>query len=633
MIGRTIGKYRFVEELGHGPLGKVYKAIDETLDREVAVKVLDPELSNSELMAQFQAEATTLARLHHADIAAIHEIQHTGTEILMVTEYVKGESLEHLSQRCGPLPAERAAYLVAQVLGALDHAHQAGVVHGDLTPASVTVTEQGRIKVMDFGVARAAAADQATSVGFALGPPSYLSPERLAGGDADGRADVYSAGVLLYKLLTGHVPFEAPTPLEMMQQQLWGVPAPLSNYRQDLPGWCQALVARALERNAADRFPTAESFRATLHAAIAESTEVTGLYSVVDGSSAASPDDLTAAAPIPPTVMAPVPAEDAPTVATWTPAPAAASAGPSSAAPSAPTATAPSGRSVAGATASSPFESVPPPSGRAPAPAAAAAGTTLVLKRNQFAVVGGLLLALVIGVIALAVVALRRPSTVIVAPAQQAVATPPAAGGAPAVTSGPAGGAPATGEPSGAASQSPPPLEIASPPLVVPSPSSPAPKPSAARPAPSDTPAPAEPSVSRAALITTPFRFDAHAVVADGDKWRERDAAILIADGTVTVSDKDKNSPLYVVPVDGVVGLTYSASRQPLWNSPGGPAEAMRVEGGAFGFLKGGRNWFGLQTKDSLLVLRVDDDAVGRVTVGLQERTGLQLQRLVEPKD
>ena len=123
-------------------------------------------------------------------------------------------------------------------------------------------------------------------------------------------------------------------------------------------------------------------------------------------------------------------------------------------------------------------------------------------------------------------------------------------------------------------------------------------------------------------------------MVVDGDKRRERDATVLVADGTVTVTDKEKNgTALYTIPIDSVVGMTYSNSRQPLWNSPSGPAEAMKVETGAFGFLKGGRNWFGLQTKESLLVLRVDDEAVGRVTAGLQERTGLTLQRLAEPKD
>ena len=183
MIGKTIGKYRFLEELGRGPLGTVYKAIDETLDREVAVKVLNPELSDSELMKHFQTEATTLARLHHSDIATIHEVQQTDSDLLMVMELVKGETLEHLAERCGPLPPERGAYLVAQVLGALEHAHTVGVVHRDLTPTNVMVTDHGGVKVMDFGMASVAAADQATSDRFVLGSPSFMSPERLAGGD------------------------------------------------------------------------------------------------------------------------------------------------------------------------------------------------------------------------------------------------------------------------------------------------------------------------------------------------------------------------------------------------------------------------------------------------------------------
>jgi eukaryotic-like serine/threonine-protein kinase len=620
MIGKTIGKYRFVEELGRGPLGIVYRATDETLDRDVAVKVLNPELSNSELMKHFQTEATTLARLHHSDIATIHEIHRTDTDLLMVMEFVKGETLEHLSQRCGPLPPERAAYLVAQVLGALEHAHTAGVVHRDLTPSSVTVTEHGGIKVMDFGMASVAAADQATSDGFALGPPSYMSPERLSGGEVDGRTDVYSAGVIFYRLLTGHVPFDAATPLEMVQLQLSGAPTPLHTYRQELPGWCQAIVDRAIARVVDDRFPTAEAFRSTLNAAISEATEATGVYAVVDGSGSANPEDLTMAAPVPLTVAAPIPFGDAPTVATWTPEPANAATAPTLVAevPPAPTATL-----------------------STPAPAPAPTGTTLVLKRNQFAVVGGLLGALVLGVIVLAVVALRRPATVIMAPAQNASTNVPATSASPASTAvvdpGPTSAAASgTTASATATTPTPPPLEIAPPPLVLPPASAPvkAPAKPAAAPSPSTPAAPAPAVPARAILVTTPFRFDARAVVVEGDKRRERDATVVVADGTVTVTEKEKKGKaLYSVSIDDVVGVTYSNSKQPLWNSPNGPAEAMKVDAGAFGFLKGGRNWFGLQTKDSLLVLRVDDDAVGRVTAGLQERTGLTLQRLVEPKD
>src|SRR5262245_36693940 len=614
MIGKTIGKYRFVEELGRGSLGVVYKAIDETLDREVSVKVLNPELSNSELMKHFQTEATTLARLHHSDIATIHEIQRGDTELLMVMEFVKGETLEHLSQRTGPLPPERAAYLVAQVLGALEHAHTAGVVHRDLTPASVTVTEHGGVKVMDFGMARVAEADQVTSGGMSLSPPSYMSPERLAGGEVDGRTDVYSAGVIFYELLTGHVPFEAGTPLEMVQKQLSGAPAPLQMYRHDLPGWCQAIVDRAIARILDDRFPTAESFRSTLDAAIIEATESTGVYSVPPTLSSAEPEALTMAAPVPATIAAPVPFGDAPTVATWTPAPASPSASP---------------------TAVTQVAEQLAPTAPYPTPGPGTTGTTLVLKRNQFAFVGGLLLVLVLGVVVLAIVALRRPATtVIMAPAQPAETSAPAAGAPSTDGTATASASAAPVTPATTTSPTPPPLEIAPPPLVLPPASAPPKaetKPATTAPTVTE---PSAPTVRARAALSTPFRFDAHAVVSDGDKRREREAIVLLADGTVTVTEKEKNGKaLYSFPLDALVEMTYSNSRQPLWNSPSGPAEAMKVEGGAFGFLKGGRNWFGLQTKDSLLVLRVDDDVLGRVTAGLQERTGLTLQRLVEPKD
>jgi hypothetical protein len=358
-----------------------------------------------------------------------------------------------------------------------------------------------------------------------------------------------------------------------------------------------------------DRFPTAEAFRSTLNAAISEATEATGVYSVVDGSGSADPEELTMAAPVPLTVAAPIPFEDAPTVATWTPAAATASA-------TAETEVAPQPVVPTGTLSTPPV---------APSPT----GTTVVLKRNQFAVVG----------------ALRRPATVIMAPAQNAATNAPATNASPAASStAPADPASTSAAPPGttasatatATTPTPPPLEIAPPPLVLPPASAPVKAPAKpASAAPATAPAAAAPAApARAILVTTPFRFDARAVVAEGDKRRERDATVVVADGTVTVTEKEKKGKaLYSVPIDEVVGVTYSNSKQPLWNSPNGPAEAMKVDAGAFGFLKGGRNWFGLQTKDSLLVLRVDDDAVGRVTAGLQERTGLTLQRLVEPKD
>src|ERR1700687_3050784 len=129
MIGKTIGKYRIVAQLGRGGMGTVYKAVDETLDREVAIKILNPELADTEIMNRFRAEATTLAKLNHPEIATIYELFRSDTDLLMVMEFVRGETLDKLSERLAPLQPERAAHLVDKVLSALGHAHRAGVAH------------------------------------------------------------------------------------------------------------------------------------------------------------------------------------------------------------------------------------------------------------------------------------------------------------------------------------------------------------------------------------------------------------------------------------------------------------------------------------------------------------------------
>jgi len=153
MIGRTIAQYRIVEPLGRGAMGIVYKAIDETLDREVAIKVLNPALADAQTITRFRAEATALARLNHPAIATVYELFRHDADLLMVMEFVRGETLEQLCNRLGALPLDDAEYLIDQVLAALEHAHRAGIVHCDIKPANIMVTVGGGIKVMDFGTA------------------------------------------------------------------------------------------------------------------------------------------------------------------------------------------------------------------------------------------------------------------------------------------------------------------------------------------------------------------------------------------------------------------------------------------------------------------------------------------------
>ena len=267
MIGRTIGKYRIVGHVGRGGAGIVYKAIDETLHREVAIKTLNPDLANTEVMKRFRAEATILAKLNHPHIATIFELFRSETDLLMVMEFVRGETLDRLAQRLGPMPPEGAAYLIDRILSALEHAHREGVVHRDMKPANVMVTEGGGVKIMDFGIARVLGAEQMTIDGRLMGTPAYMPPEQVLGQEVDGRADLYSVGVVFYRLLTGALPFNAETALAIMQRQILESPTPLRAHRQDLPDWCDAIVQRALAKAPEDRFQTAEAFREELRRA------------------------------------------------------------------------------------------------------------------------------------------------------------------------------------------------------------------------------------------------------------------------------------------------------------------------------------------------------------------------------
>src|SRR5438132_317534 len=264
MIGTTIGKYRVVGQLGRGGMGTVYNAVDETLDREVAIKVLNPDLADTKIMKRFRAEATALARLNHPAIATIYELFRSETDFLIVMEFVRGETLEKISLRLGALAPERAAYVADKILSALEHAHRAGIVHCDIKPANVMITEHGGVKIMDFGTARVRGAEHGSVDGYMIGTPAYMPPEQVLAQEVDGRADLYSVGVILYRLLTGTVPFEADTTFGMVQKHVSEAPMPLRVHREGLPDWCQPILDRALAKSPADRFQTAEEFRETL---------------------------------------------------------------------------------------------------------------------------------------------------------------------------------------------------------------------------------------------------------------------------------------------------------------------------------------------------------------------------------
>jgi eukaryotic-like serine/threonine-protein kinase len=265
MIGTQLGNYRVVARLGEGGMGTVYRATDTMLDRDVALKVLRPELARqAALVERFRAEAVALARLRHEHIAALYGLDRQGDELVMVMEYVSGETLESRLGRTGPMNWQEALPIMRGVLAALGHAHVRGVVHRDIKPANVMVDSDGTVKVMDFGIARLMGENRQTRAGVAIGTPSYMAPEQLRGEDVDGRTDLYAAGALLFELLTGRVAFEADSDYSLMMQQLNEPPRPPSTLTPGVPRALDAVVSRAMAKQPAQRFASATDFSRVL---------------------------------------------------------------------------------------------------------------------------------------------------------------------------------------------------------------------------------------------------------------------------------------------------------------------------------------------------------------------------------
>ncbi len=265
MIGTTVGNYRIVERLGDGGMGAVFRAVDEMLDREVAIKVLKPELArNAALIERFRLEAVALARLNHPRIATLHGLERHGESLLMIMEYVRGETLEAIVQRSGRIAWTRAAELCAAVLDALDHAHDKGVVHRDIKPANIMLAHNGAVKVMDFGIARLVGKSRQTQVGHAVGTPMYMAPEQLRGEEVDGRTDLYAVGAVLFELVTGRMAFEADSDYGLMMKQLHEPPPAASDLVVEVPSIIDEIIRQAMAKRREDRFANAMAFREAL---------------------------------------------------------------------------------------------------------------------------------------------------------------------------------------------------------------------------------------------------------------------------------------------------------------------------------------------------------------------------------
>jgi serine/threonine protein kinase len=273
--GTILGKYQIVDRLGEGGMGTVYHARDEMLDRDVAIKVLRPELARqASLVERFRAEAIALARLTHPNIAALYGMERDGGQLLMIMEFVQGETLESRLHRTGGLPWRRALEVCVDVCQALDHAHDQGVVHRDIKPANLMITPRGSVKVMDFGIARVIGRNRQTQLGRSVGTPMYMAPEQLRGEEVDGRTDVYALGAVLYESITGQVAFDADSDYSLMQKQLHDAPPTPGLRVAGIPAAVDAIVTRTMAKRPEDRFPSASALRAEAQRALRETPQL-----------------------------------------------------------------------------------------------------------------------------------------------------------------------------------------------------------------------------------------------------------------------------------------------------------------------------------------------------------------------
>jgi serine/threonine-protein kinase len=266
MLGRVFNqRYRLKEKIGSGGMAEVFLADDLLLGREVAVKVLHPQFASDPAFIQrFRQEAQSAANLNHPNIVSIYDWGNEGDLYYIVMEYVEGRDLKDILRSEGRLLPERAAEIAAEVSAALQFAHRRNLVHRDIKPHNIFITGLGQVKVMDFGIAREGNGSGITQTGVVMGTPQYIPPEQAQGLAVDGRSDIYSLGVVLYEMLAGQVPFDDPNPVTTAYKQVREDPVPPTVIDPEIPPTLEAIVMKAMAKNPANRFQSAQEMKADL---------------------------------------------------------------------------------------------------------------------------------------------------------------------------------------------------------------------------------------------------------------------------------------------------------------------------------------------------------------------------------
>ena len=272
LVGKIIGnRYEILKEIGNGGMAIVYKAKDHVLNRDVAVKVLrDEYTTDSDFIKRFNIEAQSAANLQHPNIVAIYDVGHEEENNLyyIVMELIKGKTLKEIINKDEKLSWKWAINIAIQIASALENAHKNGIVHRDIKPHNIMITEDGVAKVTDFGIAKAVSNSTITSFGTTIGSVHYFSPEQAKGSVTDAKSDLYSLGVVMYEMLTGKVPFDADTPVSVALKHIQEEPVPPIELNPEIPTAVNDIVLKAMKKDPTERYQSATEMLADLSKAL-----------------------------------------------------------------------------------------------------------------------------------------------------------------------------------------------------------------------------------------------------------------------------------------------------------------------------------------------------------------------------